>query len=117
MSDASPLSQAIGTLSLSPQEQNLYLHHLNNLHGDGKVVQKNGDISTLLQAVVSGPGGYYNIPTVWEGKELSVPEKKAERTVTSSRQLRTVSQLQQQASAERQTEFIPYGDTPGRPRV
>jgi hypothetical protein len=59
------------TMSMSPQEQNLYMHHLNNLYGPGKVVHANGDVSTLYQAVVPGPGGlYYNIPTVWDGQIL-----------------------------------------------
>lgn len=70
----SPYDQATMELSLSPQEQYLYQVHLNNLHGTGKVTHPNGDISTLLQTVVSGPNGlYYNIPTVWGGKVLDVP--------------------------------------------
>lgn len=69
-----PYLQAMRDLSLSPQEQNIYAHHLDNLYGRGKVAQPGGEISTVLQAVVYGPGGYYNIPTVWEGKVLSVPE-------------------------------------------
>ncbi len=72
-----PLSQLLG-MGLSPQEQNLYWHHLNNLYGPGKVEQPNGDISTVLQAVVGGPGGqFYNIPTVWNGQQLTVPEATA----------------------------------------
>lgn len=71
--DSGPLSQLLG-MALSPQEQNLYWHHLSNLYG-GRVEQPNGDISTVLQAVVGGPGGqYYNIPTVWGGQVLTVPE-------------------------------------------
>ena len=69
----SPFENAVQQLGLSPQEQNLYWHHLGNLHGEGKVVQPNGDISTVLQAVTSGPGGlYYSIPTVWDGKALDI---------------------------------------------
>ena len=76
MSDA-PFIKALVDLQLSPQEQDLYWHHLGNLYGDGKVMQPNGDISTVLQAVVGGPDGrYYNIPTVWEGKVLSPEEAK-----------------------------------------
>lgn len=72
----SPLSQLLGMM-LSPQEQNLYWHHLTNLYGPGKVEQPNGDISTLLQAVVGGPGGqFYSIPTVWDGQVLTIPEAK-----------------------------------------
>lgn len=62
-------------LGLTPQELNLYSHHLNNLYGEGKVIQENGDISTLLQRNVQGPNGqFYNIPSVWDGKILSPKE-------------------------------------------
>ena len=76
------LSQAMTDLKLTPQEQFLYQHHLDNLSGEGKVVQPNGDISTLLQAVVTGPDGrFYNIPTVWEGKALP-PNEAAQRAAS-----------------------------------
>lgn len=69
----SPFGDAVQQLALSPQEQYLYFHHLNNLYGPGKVVQPTGDVSTVLQAVTSGPGGlYYSIPTVWDGKALDI---------------------------------------------
>jgi hypothetical protein len=69
----SPFTDAMQQLGLSPQEQYLYFHHLYNLHGEGKVRQPDGSVSTLLQAVVPGPGGlYYNIPTVWDGQMLDV---------------------------------------------
>jgi hypothetical protein len=70
-----PFDQAAAALNLTPQEKYLYQYHLNNLGGPGQVVQPNGDISTVLQTIVTGPDGrYYNIPTVWGGKELSPPE-------------------------------------------
>ena len=62
--------QARRDLNLSPQEQNLYQHHLANLAGNGKVVQPNGDISTILQQSVERDGRTYNVPTVWDGKQL-----------------------------------------------
>lgn len=65
-------------LGLTPQEQFLYQHHLNNLYGAGKVVYPDGTISTLDQAVVQGPQGYYSIPTIWEGQQLS-PDLAAQR--------------------------------------
>lgn len=69
----SPYVQAVKTLGMSPQEQYLYYHHLNNLYGDGKVVNPDNRISTVEQAVVSGPGSlYYNIPTVWNGQKLDI---------------------------------------------
>lgn len=73
MSDTptSPFERAVRSLSLSPQEQYLYFHHLNNLYGPGKVITPGGDVSTVQQAVVSGPGGmYYSIPTIWDGQAL-----------------------------------------------
>jgi hypothetical protein len=70
----SSFNQAVQQLGLTPQEQNLYQHHLSNLWGGGRVVQPGGDVSTVLQAVVQGPDGrYYNIPTVWNGQALDVP--------------------------------------------
>ena len=64
--------RATKEMSLTPQEQYLYQHHLDNLHGTGKVMQPGGDISTILQTVVPGPDNrYYNIPMVWDGKVLS----------------------------------------------
>jgi hypothetical protein len=71
-------SAAMSTLNMTPQEQNLYQHHLDNLSGDGKVTQPNGDISTVLQAVVGHDGLFYNIPLVWDGKTLS-PDDAAKR--------------------------------------
>jgi hypothetical protein len=72
---ASPYEQAVAAMGLSPQEQYLYTHHLNNLYGPGKVEHPDGGVSTVSQAVVSGPGSlYYNIPTVWDGKQLPIDE-------------------------------------------
>jgi hypothetical protein len=66
-------------MQLTPQEQFLYQYHMRNLLGSGKIMQPNGDVSTLLQAVVTGPNGrYYNIPTVWGGKQLD-PRAAAEQ--------------------------------------
>jgi|SRR5215469_8496183 len=75
----SNLWRADQALALTPQEQNLYQHHLNNLWVGGRVDQPGGEVSTLLQAVVEGPGDrYYNIPTVWNGKVLSIPRARNE---------------------------------------
>ncbi len=71
---ATPFDQAIKDMKLSPQEQYLYNYHLGNLYSEGKVVHPSGDISTLMQAVVSGPGGYYNVPTVKDGQMLTMRE-------------------------------------------
>jgi hypothetical protein len=61
----------------SPQEQNLFWHHYGNMHGGGRAVSPGGDISSVLQAVVGGPGGkYYSIPTVWDGQALTTDESR-----------------------------------------
>jgi hypothetical protein len=63
---------------LTPEEQFLVSHHLNNLYGAGKVASLAGDISTVLQSPVEGPGGrYYNIPHVWNGEVLTTDEATA----------------------------------------
>lgn len=74
----SHLAEADDQLALTPQEQNLYQHHLDNLAGSGKVVQPNGDISTVMQATVDHDGKTYSIPLVWDGKVLS-PEDATQR--------------------------------------
>lgn len=69
----SPFEIAVEKLALSPQEQYLYYHHLNNLYGPGKVINPDDSISTVSQAVVFGPGSkYYSIPTVWNGQQLDI---------------------------------------------
>jgi hypothetical protein len=75
MGNNSPFGQAMQSMQLTPQEQYLYWHHLNNLYGPGKYIQPDGRVSTLMQAVVGGPGGmFYNIPTIWGGQQLSPEE-------------------------------------------
>lgn len=71
---------ATEALNLTPQEQALYQRHLTNLYGPGGVDNADGSRSTLFQASVERDGKTYNIPTVWDGKILSVPDavKKAQ---------------------------------------
>lgn len=72
---ASNFDVATKELNLTPQEQYLYQHHINNLTGSGKVTNPDGSISTIYQANVEGPGGRnYNIPTVWDGRILPVQQ-------------------------------------------
>ena len=66
------LKTATEALKLTPQEQNLYKHHLDNLYGPGKVT--NGSISTVRNITVEHDGRVVNIPTVWDGKILSNEE-------------------------------------------
>ena len=76
--NASSLPLAMKNLDLTPEEQNLYKYHLGNLAGAGKIIQPSGDIFTLRQAVVERGGRFYNIPTVWGGRQLS-PKDAAQR--------------------------------------
>lgn len=66
-------------LKLTPQELNLYNHHLDELNKGG-VENPDGSISTLKQITVEVDGQHYNIPTIWDGKEVSTEEaiKRAE---------------------------------------
>jgi hypothetical protein len=61
---------AMKDLQLTPQEQYLYQHHLNNLYGSGKVWNPDGSTSTILQETTERDGRTYNYPTVWDGKIL-----------------------------------------------
>ena len=73
--NTSSMPAAVKALDLTPQEQNLYKYHLTNLAGSGKIIRPSGQISTVEQAVVEGPGGkFYSIPTVWDGKQLPPAE-------------------------------------------
>jgi len=58
-------------MKLTPQEQNLYSHHLDNLYGGGSVTNPDGSISTIRQITVGTDAGVTNIPTVWDGQILS----------------------------------------------
>ena len=59
----------------SPEELNLYWHGLGNMYRPDRAMSPRGDLSTVLQAVVGGPGGrYYSIPTVWDAQPLTVDE-------------------------------------------
>jgi hypothetical protein len=55
---------------LTPQEQNLYAHHLNNLTHGGFVMQ-GGDVSTVYNTTTEQDGKTYLIPTVWNGQIVS----------------------------------------------
>ena len=72
--------QANTELRLNPQEQSLYLRHLTNLNGPGGVdnppTKDNpvGSRSTLYQTNVDIDGKNYNLPTVYDGKIISVDD-------------------------------------------
>lgn len=69
-----PSSDVMAGLGLTPQEQHLYQHHLDNL-SDGKAVYNpDGSTSTIFQSSVEVDGKTYNIPTVWDGKIVSPHE-------------------------------------------
>jgi hypothetical protein len=59
----------------TPEELNLYWHGMGNQYRPDRVVSPTGDVSTVLQATVPGPGGrQYSIPTVWDAQALTVDE-------------------------------------------
>ena len=68
------LDAANAAMNLTPQEQALYQRHLTNLYGTGGVTNANGSRSTLFQSSVEHDGKTYNIPTVWDGKILSIDD-------------------------------------------
>ncbi len=68
-----PSSDDMAALGLTPQERNLYQHHLDNISNGKTVTNPDGSTSTLFQMGVTRDGRDYNIPTVWDGKILSPP--------------------------------------------
>lgn len=66
---------AQNNLRLNKRETRLYERHLKNLWGDGGVSGGvEGSRATLLTATIEEDGRHYVIPTVWDGKVLSVDE-------------------------------------------
>jgi hypothetical protein len=63
-------SEAMKNLNLSPQEQNLYDHHLENLRKGG-VKNPNGSTSTIRNITSEVDGKHYVIPTVWNNQIVS----------------------------------------------
>lgn len=61
-------------LRLNKRESRMYQSHLANLWGSGGVDNGLGSRSTLLTSIVESGGRHYIIPTVWDGKQLSVEE-------------------------------------------
>jgi hypothetical protein len=74
------MNAAAQTMHLTPVEQALYQRHLDNLWGPGGVDNPptagnpQGSRSTLYQTNVEIDGKNYNLPTVYDGKILSVDE-------------------------------------------
>jgi hypothetical protein len=59
----------------TPEELNLYWHHLGNAYRPDRAITPGGDMMTVRQANVTGPGGrQYNIPTIWDAQELTIDE-------------------------------------------
>lgn len=63
---------AMQKMKLTPQEQALYLHHLNNLQ-QGGVQNPDGSVSTLYQVGFSegNPQRSYNVPSIYGNTKLS----------------------------------------------
>lgn len=71
--DSSPNFQdASRQMKLTPQETNLYAHHLNELVRGG--VLNNGKISTVYQTQFGVGDKEYNAPTVYDGKIINVDD-------------------------------------------
>lgn len=64
------LQDATRRLFLSPEERNLYEHHLKNLWGPTGVDNPNGSRSTLYQMSTDVGGRTFNMPTVYDGQIL-----------------------------------------------
>lgn len=64
----SHMQEADAIMGLTPQEKYLYQYHLNNLNGNGKVLNADGRTSTIKQTTVEIGGRTYNLPTVWDGQ-------------------------------------------------
>jgi hypothetical protein len=75
-----PSTKQMPALKLTPQEQHLYQHHLDNLNNHTFVRNDDGSVSTLYQTSVDIKGRTYNFPTVWDGKLLS-PHDAVERSI------------------------------------
>lgn len=58
------------TMDLTPQEQNLYQHHLTNIQKHKGTKNADGSVSTIRSITVERDGRQYMIPTVWDGKIL-----------------------------------------------
>lgn len=73
---ANNLSAAESALKLTPEEKFLYQTHLDHLEGKdgGAIRQPGGETSTLLQTSQEHDGKFYNVPTVWGGKEHTEDE-------------------------------------------
>jgi len=72
---APQLKDAQRRLFLSPEETNLYRHHLQNLWGPSGVDNADGSRSTVYSVSGEGPDGRtYNAPTVYDGKILPPDE-------------------------------------------
>jgi hypothetical protein len=68
------LDLADAALKLTPQEKYLYQHHLSNIATRQGTNNPGGDYSSVKQASVEIDGKTYNLPTIWHGKELPVPD-------------------------------------------
>ena len=68
---------ALAELSLTPQEQYMFRHHLGNLYRGG-VQQPTGQVSTYLGSTFDVGGRHYMLPTVWDN-QIVAPDAAFER--------------------------------------
>jgi hypothetical protein len=74
MPQQSNLPMAEAEMNMTPQEQALYMRHLFNLFSPDGINNPDKSRSTLLQAGVNLDGKEYSIPTVYDGRVLSIDE-------------------------------------------
>lgn len=73
--DMTNYNAATKDLSLTPQEQYLYQHHLNNLNPQSGVSQNPGELSTIYAWMPKRDGKSYVVPSVWDGKITPIPDE------------------------------------------
>jgi hypothetical protein len=69
------LAAADAEMHFTPQEKDFYQLHLDRLRSPNeRIVDDQGNVSTLLQMTVDHEGKTYNIPSIWGGKIVSVDD-------------------------------------------
>lgn len=67
---------AMRGMDLTPQEMNLYRHHLEHLPPGERFQERNqlgqteGTTSTIQQMTIERDGRVYNVPTIWHGRKI-----------------------------------------------
>lgn len=75
-----PSEEPMKALKLTPAEEHLYEHHLNNLKNHKAVVNSDGSVSTIFNTAMDIQGRTYIFPTVWDGQILD-PRTAADKAI------------------------------------